>query len=250
MFLLSKLLPLFVYPLGITIILCIFSLLLLWVRRRRLAMFLLIISVVVLWGSSTTVVAEFVLASLERHYPPVTIQMIPSTEAIVILGGMTRGVVPGTGLTDLSGGVDRLVTGARLYKAGKAPVIILSGGGAEGFQPESEAMAEILEVMGIPSEILVLESESRNTLQNGANTVRILKERGMSRIILVTSAIHMSRAQAVFESLGVSVIPAATDYQVVERFASVLDWLPQASALEMTTKGIKEYIGYWIYGLR
>ena len=125
------------------------------------------------------VVAEFVLASLERHYPPVAIKVVPSADAIVILGGVTRGVVPGTGLTDLDGGVDRLVHGARLFKAGKAPVIILSGGNAPGYQPESEAMAEILLFMGIPLHNMLLESESRNTWQNGLNTIPILKEQGI-----------------------------------------------------------------------
>ena len=196
------------------------------------------------------VVAEFVLASLERHYPPVAIKVVPSADAIVILGGVTRGVVPGTGLTDLDGGVDRLVHGARLFKAGKAPVIILSGGNAPGYQPESEAMAEILLFMGIPLHNMLLESESRNTWQNGLNTILILKKQGISKILLVTSAYHMRRAQAVFEGMGVSVIPAATDYQLIERSASMLDWMPRSDALDMTTKGVKEYLGWWVYSFR
>jgi len=32
--------------------------------------------------------------------------------------------------------------------------------------------------------------------------------------------------------------------------ASILDWLPDAEALLMTTLGIKEYIGFWVYRLR
>ena len=136
------------------------------------------------------------------------------------------------------------------FKAGKAPVIILSGGNAEGYQPESEAMAVIRDLLEIPSKAMILESESRNTYQNGQNTARILKQRDISHILLVTSAFHMHRAKAVFENLGITVIPAATDFQLVERFSSFLDWLPQSSALHTTTKAIKEYLGWWVYSTR
>jgi uncharacterized SAM-binding protein YcdF (DUF218 family) len=60
----------------------------------------------------------------------------------------------------------------------------------------------------------------------------------------------MQRAKYVFERLGITVIPAATDYQVVEQFTSILDWLPQAGALNKTTKAIKEYLGWWVYSVR
>ncbi len=248
--LLTKLLPLFVYPLGLAILLCLFALLFLGARRRRVAVFSLFLSIAVLWSASTSIVADFVIGSLEQQYPPLVVKAMPSAGAIVILGGMTRGMVPGTGLTDLSGGVDRLVHGAQLLKAGKAPLIILTGGSAEGYQPEAEAMADILVLMGIPEKAMLLESKSRNTYQNGLNTVPLLKELGINQILLVTSASHMRRASAVFEGMGISVIPAATDYQVVERFTSILDWLPQASALNTTTRGIKEYIGWWVYSFR
>lgn len=248
--LLTKLLPLFVYPLGISIILSLSGLLFLWAGQKRIAVFSILISIMVLWGSSTKVVADFVMTSLERHYPPLAVEAMPTADAIVILGGITRGTVPGIGLTDLDGGVDRLVHGARLFKAGKAPVVILSGGGVPGYQPESEAMAEILSFMGIPLKNMILESKSRNTEQNGLNTKGILDEQGMNTVLLVTSASHLRRAQAVFESMGVSVIPAATDYQIVEGAASILDWLPSPTALAMTTSGIKEYIGWWVFSLK
>ncbi len=249
-YLLTKLLPLFVYPLGLTIILGLFALMLLLIGRKRIALFSILLSITVLWGSSTAKVADSLMASLERNYPPLAVEIMPSADAIVILGGMTRGIVPGTGLTDLDGGVDRLVHGARLWKAGKAPLIILTGGNWEGYQPESEAMAEILLLMGIPESSMLLESESRNTYQNALYTVPLLKKQGISKVLLVTSAFHMRRATAVFEDMGISVIPAATDYQLVERFMSILDWLPQAGALSTTTRGIKEYIGWWVYSFR
>ena len=48
----------------------------------------------------------------------------------------------------------------------------------------------------------------------------------------------------------VEVVPAATDYQVLEPDPSILDWLPNAEALMMTTLGIKEHLGWWVYRAR
>ena len=249
-YLLTKLLPLFVYPLGLAITLSAFGLLLVLAGRKKLAKTFILTAIVVLWVSSTAKFADFVMGSLEQSYPPIEIEKIPIADAIVVLGGMTRGTVSGTELSDLDGGIDRLFFGARLFKSGKAPILVLSGGNAEGYQPESEAMAKYLGVLGVPVDAMLLESESRNTYQNGLKTSLILEKHGVNRILLVTSAYHMRRAKAVFEQFGIKVVVAATDYQVVERYPSILDWLPQAAALDRTTKGIKEYIGWWVYQWR
>ena len=60
----------------------------------------------------------------------------------------------------------------------------------------------------------------------------------------------MRRAKGVFEKLGIDVVPAATDYQVPEPDPSILDWMPDAEALGLTTLGIKEYLGWWVYRIR
>ncbi|WP_420208610.1 YdcF family protein [Candidatus Electronema sp. JC] len=249
-YLLAKLLPLLVYPLSLAILLCLSSALLLWRGRRRSAGLLLVMAAVLLWAASTRKAAELIMLPLEKPYPPQRAEAMPQAGAIVILGGVTRGAVPGLGLTDLDGGADRLVHGARLFRAGKAPLLILSGGSPPGTQPEAEAMAELLEFMGVPAENMLLEPASRNTLENGTNTLPLLQARGIRRILLVTSAYHMRRAQAVFARLGLEVIPAATDYQLVERTASILDWLPQADALEMSSRGLKEHLGWAVYAAR
>ena len=247
---LSKLLPIFVYPLGFAIILCFLGLLLGMAGRKHWAALSILSAIMILWVSSTSVFADFLLNSLERKYPAVTVEDLPGADAIVILGGMTRGIVPGTSISDLSGSVDRLFFGAKLYKANKAPVVIISGGGAQGFVSEAEMMAGFVEALGVPLKDILLEQKSRNTYQNGVNTLLILKEQNLDRVLLVTSASHMKRAIAVFHSLGVSVIPAVTDFQVVEKESLLIDWLPTADALRMTTGAIKEYVGWLYYSLR
>lgn len=249
-YLLTRLPALFVFPLGLAILLCLLSLPLMRAGRKRLGPFIVLLSMTILWVSSTQIAADWVIGSLESRYPPLKVEETPAAAAIVILGGVTRGVVPGTEMTDLGDGVDRLIHGARLWKAGKAPLIVLSGGNAEWFQPESEAMMEVLKILEIPADVMLLESKSRNTHQNVLYSVPLLNGLGINRILLVTSAYHMRRAEAIFQSMGITVLPAATDYQVVQRFTSIIDWLPQSEALLATTRGVKEYIGWWVFKIQ
>ena len=248
-YLLSKLLPLFVYPLGLAVLLSLLALLMILSNRRFAAAVSVFIAIVILWVSATNVFSGFVLKSLEQNYPPVAIEQQPVVDAIVILGGYTDATDSG-GVIELGDAVDRLFHGMRLYRAGKAPVVMLVGGAARGHQPEAQVMANLLAEFNISRDVMLLEDKSRNTRQNGLNAVAIMQEQGIKKILLSTSAYHMHRAQAVFEKLGIEVVPAATDYQVLEPDPSILDWLPNADALMMTTLGIKEYLGWWVYRFR
>jgi len=88
----------------------------------------------------------------------------------------------------------------------------------------------------------------------------MLEERGIEKIILVTSALHMPRSLALFEKQGLQVIPAPVDFTITERnwenaFKPGLDefliyLLPNASSLGLTTNALKEMIGMLIYDLR
>ena len=248
-YLLSKLLPLFVYPLGLAVLLSLFGLLMLISNRRFAASVSILFTIVILWVSATNIFSGFVLKSLEQDYPPVAIEQQPVVDAIVILGGYTDASDSG-GIIELGDAVDRLFHGMRLYRAGKAPVVMLVGGAARGHQPEAQVMANLLAEFNIAREVMLLEDKSRNTRQNALNAMAIMQDNGIKKILLSTSAYHMHRAQAVFEKLGVEVVPAATDYQVLEPDPSILDWLPNAEALMMTTLGIKEHLGWWVYRVR
>lgn len=242
-YMLSKLLPLIVYPLGFSMMLSLMALLLMWKGRKTAAQVILGTAIVLLWVCSTPRFADWITGTLEAEFPPLSITSVPEADAIVLLGGMTNGIVPGTGMADLSGEVDRLLHAVALYKAGKAPLLLLTGGNAPGYEPEAISMNKLLLALGIPEQAMVLEEKSRNTWQNAEYSSRILQQRGIHRILLVTSAYHMARASVEFSRQGLVVIPAATDYQVLETPHSLLDWLPQAAALKGSTTSIKEYLG-------
>jgi uncharacterized SAM-binding protein YcdF (DUF218 family) len=232
------------------LLLSLLAIFLLLLRRSRGALWVQLLAFAWLYLFSTALVADFLMGSLERDFLPRAMSVMAAEDAIVVLGGATRGDTHLSTYPDLNEQSDRLVYAAALYQAGKAPLMVLSGGAQAGARPEAELMKEILAVMGVPARSLILERSSRTTYDNALYSATILGNKNIKRILLVTSAYHMRRAQAVFEKQGFEVVPAPTDYQrlVVEPVLS--RWTPSAGSLKSSSTAIKEHIGYWVYRWR
>jgi uncharacterized SAM-binding protein YcdF (DUF218 family) len=257
---LSKLLPLFIYPLSLA---CGLLLAVLLLRRRpRWVLGLGLAALLVIWLGGNRLVAMTLVRSLEwRYLPPVE---TPGAEVIVLLGGGERHAAAPQALGGVNDAGDRLIYTAWLYQQGAAPHVLASGGivGVDGpaLASGAETMQQLLGIMGVPPEAIWLEPRSRNTFENAVESKKLLDAQGITRIILVTSAIHMPRAQAIFARQGFDVIPAPTDYIVTEAaweyyFTPALDiqifnLFPSAEALDDTVQAMKEYIGMAVYRLR
>ncbi len=249
-FALTKLLSLLVYPLSQALLLCLLGLLLQLFGRGRSAFAAVGLAAAWLWLCSTALFADVLMGSLEKDFPPRALSATPAVDAIVVLGGATRGDTHMSSLGDLNQQADRLVHAAALYRAGKAPVVMVSGGSARGDRPEAQLMRDILQVMGVPRGSILLEESSRNTHDNAVNASALLKQRGAKRVLLVTSAFHMRRSMALFQGRGLEVTAAPTDYQRLVNSPSVPRWLPTADDLVRTTHALREYVGYWVYARR
>ena len=247
---LSKLIPLFIYPLGFALVLSILATGILGISAG-LARLFLFVAVIVLWGASTPLFSDYLCLRLEGQYPPVAVEATPTAGVIVVLGGGVTGPAPPRISVDLSDGADRVLHGARLYRAGKAPLVLVSGGVIPWLglaTPEAVSMQALLEEWGVPGASIISEGASRNTYENAVFSKQLLAERGLQQVLLVTSALHMPRALATFRSAGIDAVPAATDYTVIYRdWRTLIDFLPDARALSRTTDAIKEYIGYAYY---
>ncbi|MGC1395057.1 MAG: YdcF family protein, partial [Coleofasciculaceae cyanobacterium] len=214
----------------------------------------------VLLLSSNSWVANSLVQSLEWQQIPQG--ALPTADAIVVLGGATRSKFPPRPSVDLSEAGDRVLYGAQLYRQGKAPLIIASGGRINwrgGGSAESADMAEIMRTLGVPDSAILQDPTSFNTYQNAVNVQQILKKQGIRKILLVTSAMHMPRSLAIFQRLGIDTVAAPTDFLVTRQElaepnssieASLLNIVPDAFRLEMTTRALKEYLGTLIYRLR
>jgi uncharacterized SAM-binding protein YcdF (DUF218 family) len=219
-------------------------------HRIRATQVTLLLAVSWLYLCSTALFADFLMGTLEQEFRPRAMSVMGEADAIVVLGGATRGDTHMGTLPDLNQQADRLVYAAALYKAGKAPLIVLSGGSQGDARPEAQLMRETLVVMGVPTRDMLLEGASRDTHDNALYTAVVLNGKGVRKILLVTSAFHMRRAAALFEAQGFEVVPTPTDYQRLVSTPVLPRWLPTVDDLSRTTIALREYVGFWVYRYR
>lgn len=257
MIFLSKFLPLLVYPLGLSCILLIFGLIFRkWKRAQHIFIW---VTLILLFVAGNRWVSMSLARSLEwRNLPAET---IPTADAILVLGGGTEPMLYPRSDVELNSAGDRVLYAADLFNQKKAPYILLSGGriswlGEQSSSP-AEDMKQILLRFGIPPEKLWLQTESRNTQEDALYSMKILKDKNVKRVLLVTSAMHMPRALFLFKDSGFEIIPAPTDYTVTRQGwnelthpdinSFVINLIPNASSLSLTTTVLKEYIGMIVY---
>ncbi|MGB3312028.1 MAG: YdcF family protein [Nodosilinea sp.] len=257
---LSKLLPLLIYPLGLACLLLVVALVLIN-RRPRWATGAIALALILLLVSSNNWVSTGIMRSLEWRYPDSV--NLPEAEAIVVLGGSIKPQFPPRPWIDVAEEGDRVLHGARLYLAGKAPLLVFSGGritwGQGQIRSEAEDMAELAAALGVPNRAMLMEPDSLNTFENATYTQVLLADRGIKRILLVTSAMHMPRALAIFRKQGFEAIPAPTDFHVAPDpqdsgqntwQGRALNLMPQTENLHYLTRALKEYLGIGIYWLK
>jgi uncharacterized SAM-binding protein YcdF (DUF218 family) len=256
----SKLLPLFVYPLGLACILLLLVLIL--EKHKAWRRGFLILALILLWVGGNRWVSFALAHSLEwQSLPPET---TPQAEVIVLLGGGTESADPPRPMTEINSAGDRVLYAANLYAEGAAPIILVSGGNVEfttdrGSTP-AEEMTELLMLLNVPEEAIWEQPDSENTYEDALFSAELLADNDISEVILVTSALHMPRAKALFEKQGLTVIPAPVDFTITEQnwqttfkpgWQEFLIYLmPNASSLGLTTSVLKEYIGMMVYSLR
>ena len=163
-----------------------------WRRRERRARFWVATVALGLLGViSTPIVVALGLASLESPYHQLP-TLPPEAEAIVVLSGGL--VEPSSVQPDALLAPDtlyRCLEAARLTSTDPTrdrPVLV-SGGkvfpNAPG-PPCARVMRDFLAALGVPISRLVVEDQSRNTHENAVNSARLLRDRGIARVVLVT----------------------------------------------------------------
>ena len=238
-------------PLGTAFCLIGLALLLAWRQRLRSSMVLGALALFWLWAWSMPVLSYWLASWIENEIPQVPISSVAPAQAIVVLGGAVSPPMIGKTEIDLGAAADRIWYAARLFHAGKAPIVLLSGGGGGDIDrqafSDARAMAVLLQDLGVPAKAFLLEEHSRNTRQNAAFSAALLKAHGIKHILLVTSALHIPRAIPLFTARGLQVTPAPTDFETTRDPPSgLLAWLPDASALNGSALAMKEIVGRWI----
>lgn len=250
-----KIVKLGVYPLTWILVLLALALFGLWRDRRKLLQTSLVATLVLTFSLSLPPVARTLARTLEHRYPePVRIEQPlaqPLYDAVVVLaGGVSRpgGLRAEERLKPAS--LERLLCGRSLMAQGLAPLLVLSGGNADPFAdhtPEAEVMARTLRTLGPVPGTVETEPRSRTTYENAVETKKLLGTR--VRIVLVTSAIHMPRAMALFKHQGLTPTAFPCGHLAGPREAGIAEYLPDIQHLLHSTRAINEWVGLWLYGL-
>ena len=203
-----------------------------------------------LWLWATPVASLALRGVLEAQAGPAAVADVHAAPVAVVLGGGMDGARgPASPYPDLGLAADRVWHAARLYHAGKAQRLLLSGGTTRQGQPaEALSMQAFMRDLGVPEAAVTLEAASLTTGGNARQAAALLRPQGVDTVILVTSALHMRRARAEFERAGLKVIPAPTDFEALGRTIEPRDWLPSADALDGSGRAFKEWVGYWMLG--
>ena len=243
---LSKLLPLAQLPLGFSLILLVVGL----IGRWRWPV---VTAALLLWVFSLGLVSQSLWRLLEAPWHRCSALEAPQADAIVVLSG-GRHPSPGPARLSELHDPDRFLAGLDLFRAGKAPRLLFTGGASPfrpGQLPEGKHYLQEAGLLGVPNAAMSSTPPVLNTAEE-AVAIRQLLPVSQSRVLLVTSAFHMRRSQHLFERQGLQVLPFPVDFQARGRWAGPLmrnptQWLPSAGALDDSSRVLRELLGRLVY---
>jgi uncharacterized SAM-binding protein YcdF (DUF218 family) len=232
------------------------ALLLLFARTREMGRRWLIALAALYWALSTPIIADGLAGLVGYGFGP--LQARPDASAVVVLdGGSAHYDLGGTSIdVPAEPTLFRALEAARVYRlldGPQAPLVIATGGSffAAEAPRQGAALVSALVQGGVPPTHVYLDNTSRNTREHALNIGRLLRERGISRFVLVTSKTHMRRSLLSFEHEGLSPVPSAAPLRAQAPSAWVRRWLPEVDSLQVSEQAIYDMLGlgyYWVRG--
>lgn len=148
-------------------------------------------------------------------------------------------------------GGDRVWVAIQLFQRGKLDYLLLTGKNGDLVDKgldESNQLKQILVQNGIPEDRILVDSESLNTYQNAVNSKAILDSLNAESTLLITSALHMRRARAVFHNQGIDCEVFGTDF-----YSGGYQWdqfiFPSLDSFHLWSKYFHEVFGYMVYAV-
>lgn len=213
--------------------------------RPRLGRVLAGGAVVALFFLCTEIGANFLVLPLENLAAPLASTGNTHAQAIVVLAAGRLEYAPEYGGADIPDyiALARLRYAARLQHETGLPILV-SGGNVASYgagKSKAAAMANALRE-DFRTPVKWIEGLSNNTAENALFSAKILRQDGVRRILLVTDAMHMPRAQMVFEQAGLEVVAAPTMFFGTRRIKP-FSFLPSAEGLRRSYYATYEWIG-------
>ena len=217
-------------------------------RRRwpRAGTTIALLSLALLAILSTTAGARLLICPLEAMTPALLAPTAAAGQAIVVLGGGRRRNAPEYDGQDVPRApvLARLRYAVRLHRQTGLPILVTGGSPELTAGSEAELMARVLRD-DFDTPACWVEGNSDNTAQNAQYSAAMLRQAGVSHILLVTDALHMPRAQRIFAQEGLTVTAAPTSYFGRGELIAA-DFIP-GSALMDSHYAMHEWIGLLWY---
>ena len=249
---LSKLLPLIISPLGLSLV---FLVVFLFKKKYKYIYF--VISSLFIFSNG--IISDSLSRFLEYPYKRLKIEEVLKADGIVVLSG--GGVNSSRVIPEIINwnDPDRFFAGINLYNSGKAEKLIFTGGSdpySSDLITEGDIYLGQAVLRGIPDKNLYSTFPVFNTYEEAKAVKKLLSKYSyddQNNIILVTSAFHMKRAKRIFEREGINVQPFPVDFRSTDKFISIfknpLYWIPSAHNLNKSSSAIREIFGQIIYGV-
>lgn len=238
-------------PPGLQIVLLVMASIFLG-RYRVASWVLVLIAVSTLYFLSIRPVADKLVGWLEVQQPTLDTNLFQQQtppEAIVVLGSGIHGYTPDYDMLPQPSALllQRLRYAARIAGQTGLPILV-SGGAANGINEAAVMDRVLLEDFGVTTHWQ--EDQSMTTMDNGRLSKAILSQSNISRIILVTHALHMTRAAKVYRSQGFKVVTAPTAYLRTLQQHDWRHWLPMMEELRKSQLALHEMGGLLWYRIR
>jgi uncharacterized SAM-binding protein YcdF (DUF218 family) len=253
-FILSKVLGFVAIPSNVVIVLGLLGVLLLATRLQRTGRFLTVVSVIVLALLGLSPIGNALIIPLEQRFPPWD-DTRGAPDGIVVLGGaITPDVSAARNEVALNEAAERVTSAVALARRYPQARIVYSGGtGALVYPDGNEAVSavRIFDRLGIPPERIIVEEQSRNTVENAVFSLLLAMPQPGERWLLVTSGYHMPRAMGVFRAAGFPVEAYPVDWRTRGPQDALRPFSTLSGGLERADTAAHEWIGllvYWLTG--
>jgi uncharacterized SAM-binding protein YcdF (DUF218 family) len=221
-----------------------------WGRRLLVALLLLYLAL------ALPPVSDALTRTLTRHYGSIVDRGEASgADVLVVLSNGANIFAYGNARLGELGiaSVFSVMEAARLYQLLKPRLVVVSGGivdPARQAGPEADVLRDRLIGLGVPSDHILLDTESRTTLEQGRNVATLLRARGVTRFVLVTSPEHTARAAAVLAAQGLAPIPSIANLRYTSVAGGASTFWPSRLALSGSYEALYEMLAMRYYRMR
>ncbi|RZL46953.1 MAG: YdcF family protein [Pedobacter sp.] len=209
------------------------------VRRKRF----LVCGVVVLLFFSNGFIIGRIFNAYEAKYPK-----FQKYDVGIVLGGFA-GINKRNNQVSFGFSGDRFLQAIALYKNGTINKILVTGGSANLLKDknikEADLVKDYLKKIGIPDSVVLIENQSRNTIENAKFSKELIhKINPKAKVLVITSAWHIPRAKLNFSKYFKNNIEYYPTNHIGKVEYDLSDFMvPSADALNNWNLIFKEWVG-------